>query len=140
MVYVRDASGATIGQVTTPCTFACLPRFDVLDAGMRKLYQIEPPSCCMGMCVNCCEGGCCNCKVPFHVFDAAGGSKGERVGNITKEWGGLLKELTTDADTLSVQFPHGTDPNKKGLLLASTFLINIAYFEAEDSCAADVCC
>ena len=60
------------------------------------------------------------------------GSSGSEVGRITKEWGGLLREAYTDADTFRVRF---NDPershNFRMLVLASAFAIDMDFFEGK---------
>jgi uncharacterized protein YxjI len=56
--------------------------------------------------------------------------QGQEIGRITKQWGGLLREWFTDADTFGVDF--GTAPlpaEVKKLLLLATFLIDFTCFE-----------
>lgn len=53
------------------------------------------------------------------------------VGAIRKRWGGVLKEVVTDADVFGVEFADPSlSPALKKLLLAATFLIDFVHFEA----------
>ena len=54
---------------------------------------------------------------------------GEEVGKITKEWGGVLREAFTDADTFGVHYGPAMNPQLRSLVLAATFLIDFLYFE-----------
>lgn len=54
---------------------------------------------------------------------------GQEVGQITKEWSGLLREAFTDADTFGVKYGPGMNPQLRALALAATFLIDFLYFE-----------
>lgn len=54
---------------------------------------------------------------------------GQEVGQITKQWSGLLREAFTDADTFGVQYGPGMNPQLRALALAATFLIDFLYFE-----------
>jgi uncharacterized protein YxjI len=54
---------------------------------------------------------------------------GQEVGQITKQWSGLLREAFTDADTFGVQYGPGMSPQLRALALAATFLIDFLYFE-----------
>ena len=54
---------------------------------------------------------------------------GREVGQITKQWSGLLREAFTDADTFGVQYGPGMNPQLRALALAATFLIDFLYFE-----------
>jgi hypothetical protein len=52
------------------------------------------------------------------------------VGRISKEWGGALRELFTDADTFGVEFTDASLPLEiRKLLLVATFLIDFTCFE-----------
>lgn len=53
----------------------------------------------------------------------------QEVGQITKQWSGLLREAFTDADTFGVQYGPGMNPQLRALALAATFLIDFLYFE-----------
>lgn len=55
----------------------------------------------------------------------------QQVGQITKQWSGLLKEAFTKADTFGVQFGPAMDPQLRALALAATFLIDFLYFERQ---------
>ena len=54
---------------------------------------------------------------------------GEEVGKITKEWGGVLREAFTDADTFGVHYGPAMNPQLRSLVLGATFLIDFLYFE-----------
>ena len=63
-----------------------------------------------------------NRKVLFflQVFSADASRK---VGLITKQWSGLLREAFTNADIFGVSFPGSLDIKLKALLLAAAILI-----------------
>ena len=63
----------------------------------------------------------------FHVMVG-----GREVGQITKEWSGLLREAFTDADVFGVKYGPSMDPQLRALALAATFLIDFLYFEAKN--------
>lgn len=48
-----------------------------------------------------------------------------RIGKISKEWGGLMRELLTDADNFGIEFPNCVDVSTKTLLLGACILIVI---------------
>ena len=54
---------------------------------------------------------------------------GKEIGKIQKKFSGLLKELFTDSDNFGVYFPKEMSINEKCLIFASTFLIDMVYFE-----------
>jgi uncharacterized protein YxjI len=55
--------------------------------------------------------------------------RGQRVGVIKKKWGGLLKELFTDADTFGVEVAPHVPVEVRKLLLLATFLVDFTCFE-----------
>ena len=88
------------------------------------------PTCCGGMCVNVCAEGCCNLRIPFYIYKADNDTPGAQVGSITKVWGGLAKEIFTDADTFECTFPPDASPNIKASMVGATFLLNQVFFES----------
>jgi hypothetical protein len=44
-------------------------------------------------------------------------------------WGGLAKELYTDADTFAINFPSKAGGADRALLLGATFLLDFLFFE-----------
>jgi uncharacterized protein YxjI len=57
--------------------------------------------------------------------------EGTELGQVTKKWGGLMKELFTSADNYVVSVsPHlAEQPIAKMLLLAAALAIDIVYYE-----------
>ena len=45
------------------------------------------------------------------------------VGQIRKQWSGIVKEYFTDADNFGITFPMDLDVNVKATLMAACFLI-----------------
>jgi len=50
-------------------------------------------------------------------------------GLISKRWGGMRKEVFTDADAFGIEFPPGISPDLKAVFLGAVFLIDFAHFE-----------
>ena len=46
-----------------------------------------------------------------------------KVGQISKQWGGLMRELFTDADNFGVSFPADLDVRMKAVMIGACFLI-----------------
>lgn len=61
-----------------------LPYFDILDENQQVIATIKGPCCQL----------CAWHDVEFHIFQGAE----NQIGQITKKWSGLAKELFTDAD------------------------------------------
>ena len=56
--------------------------------------------------------------------------QGQEVGKISKQFGGILREAFTDADTFGVEFPPtGMGSDVRKILLGATFLIDFVHFE-----------
>jgi len=60
----------------------------------------------------------------FPVYD----SMGNEVGAIKKNWGGLLKEMFTDADKFQVDFP-AWENEKKAVIFAAAVSIDFDFFD-----------
>ena len=57
-------------------------------------------------------------------------SDGAELGRVTKEWGGMMREAFSDADTFRVSFSRRvTDNDFRLLVLASAFAIDLDFFE-----------
>ena len=63
--------------------------------------------------------------VTFHVLD----TEGAELAIIAKKWMGCFKETLTDADNFVIDFNQGLSLDTKVLIFASTFLIDMMYFE-----------
>ena len=55
--------------------------------------------------------------------------RGQKVGVIRKKWGGLLKEMFTDADLFGVEVAPHVPVEVRALLLVATFLVDFTCFE-----------
>jgi uncharacterized protein YxjI len=105
---VHDGDGQPIGSIEQ--RFSMFARsFTVRDASGAELARLHGPL--------------------FRPWTFRVLVRGQEVGRITKEWGGLLREAMTKADTFGVQFGAQMDPQLRTLVLAATFLIDFLYFE-----------
>lgn len=55
--------------------------------------------------------------------------EGREVGAIRKQWGGLLKEMFTDADTFGLEVQPHVPVEVRAMLLITTFLVDFTCFE-----------
>jgi len=62
-------------------------------------------------------------------FDILAPDQQTLVGQISKQWGGLVKELFTTADTFGVSLPADMDVIWKAVLLGLTFFIDFQFYE-----------
>ncbi|RLA67149.1 MAG: scramblase [Epsilonproteobacteria bacterium] len=60
----------------------------------------------------------------FKIMD----SKDREIGEISKKWGGILKEAFTDADKFGVSFEH-LDDQKKAIAFGAAISIDFDFFE-----------
>jgi hypothetical protein len=114
-VKVSMGDGTFLGEVTQKFNW-CKPKLVVSDDAGNEVGKIVGPGC-GDWCCSC--PGSCGCDVKFHVQNP----DGEEVGEITKEWSGMLVEGFTDADTFGVNFPHDLNVRAKAMLLGAVFLI-----------------
>jgi uncharacterized protein YxjI len=105
---VFDGAGAPVGTVQQRFKIFG-KRYDLLDPSGRVLGEIRGPLFS---------------PWTFEIF-----SNGQQAGLVKKRWSGLLGELFTDADNFSLTFSAELSPSLRALMLASTFLIDFAYFE-----------
>jgi uncharacterized protein YxjI len=55
---------------------------------------------------------------------------GQEVGSVRKKWGGVLREMFTDADTFGIEFAEAILPaESKKILLVAVFLVDFVCFE-----------
>jgi len=62
-------------------------------------------------------------------FDILAGDQQTVVGQISKQWGGFLREALTDADTFGLTLPADMDVTWKAVLLAALFHIDFTFYE-----------
>ncbi|MEM7199082.1 MAG: phospholipid scramblase-related protein [Planctomycetota bacterium] len=55
--------------------------------------------------------------------------QGQQIGVIRKRWGGLGREMFTDADTFGLEVQEGVPAELRAVLLVATFLIDFTCFE-----------
>ncbi|XP_043932959.1 phospholipid scramblase 1-like [Protopterus annectens] len=112
---VQSPPGTVIGYVIQNW-HPCKPKFSVQNASKDTVLKITGP------CLSC---NCCS-DVIFKVTDA---EESKTVGQIRKQWSGLLKEAFTDADNFGIQFPMDLDVKIKAVLMGACFLIDFMFFE-----------
>ena len=83
--------------------YCCVPQYAVKSKTGDLQYNIHMPVCCGGCCLDLCAEGCCSCRIPFYIYPPGQHDTGTQVGKIVKVWGGIAKELFTDADTFELE-------------------------------------
>ncbi|XGW23173.1 hypothetical protein V3C99_005428 [Haemonchus contortus] len=115
---VEAPRGNPIGRVKTRSGTTL--NFNVEDDSNRFAY-IKGPSCCgFGCCTKCFR------NKNFKVYSQRDRSQ---IGMITKQFGGVIKEAVSDADTFRVAFPPTLPVTSKMILIAAVFLIDFIAFE-----------
>ena len=111
---IYSPPGNLIGFVLERCTIinSSLHLFDAMLPDI-PLYEVSDPL------ITC---SCFGSDVEFPIY-TYGKSRENPVGNITKTWGGMRKELLTGSDTFGVSFPADLEPKHKVLFLATCLLI-----------------
>lgn len=111
---VQDRSGTPIGSLHRK--FGVLHRkFALLDSSGQQIAGLN---------------GSLFRRYTFTLNNASG----QEMGRIVKQWGGILREGFTDADTFSVQFSDVERSQEiRLLLLASAFAIDLDFFENKGS-------
>lgn len=106
---VFDTQGRLLGSLQQRFSFA-RKRFDVTDAGGRLLFEMRSPFLSVW-------------KFPFLRSDRP-------MAEVTKKWGGLAREMFTDADTFRVDYrAEELGPDERALVLAAGLFIDLLYFE-----------
>jgi len=123
-IFIRSMDGKTLGSAYNE--FACCDDVILIrDESGKELYRIDGNCCQPG---KFCQLPCAPCdEIVFNVFNAGG--VGSPIGCIKKVWAGCGKELFTDADTFTLQFPPTLPPQHKALFLGALILMDFLYFE-----------
>ena len=111
---METPAGMVLGYVVQNWSL-CKCDLTIQNANGEKLLGILGP-CCV------CD---CFCENNFVVYDV----NENPVGNIQKQFSGLIKEAFTDADNFGITFPMDLEVNSKALLLGTVFLVDFMYFE-----------
>ncbi|KAL1469308.1 hypothetical protein MTO96_005008 [Rhipicephalus appendiculatus] len=113
---IHAPPGTIIGSLRQECTVV-YPLFSVLDSKGNVTLQIQGPFCTTAVVCN---------DIVFDITTRDGKTK---IGQITKNWSGILKETFTDIDNFTVVFPIDLDVRMKAVLLGAAFLIDFIFFE-----------
>lgn len=65
----------------------------------------------------------------FFKFEIKSLKMGKSLGLISKKWGGLLKEMFTDADTFGVDLSNDLSEQEKAIVLGTAISVDFDYFE-----------
>lgn len=113
---VFSPPGCLIGSIEQNWSLI-FPSFTIKNAHGDVVLRIKGP---------CCTSNCCCSDVEFDVLSSNGEVK---VGKISKQWTGIVKESFTDADNFGITFPMDLDVKMKAVMLGACFLIDMMFFE-----------
>ena len=111
-LYVESSSGEKIGCIKR--RFGILSKkYDLLDENDQVFAKIKSPIW----------------KIwTFKIYNFSD----LEIGIISKNWGGILKEVFSDADKFHIQFPD-FDFKKKSIILAAAISIDMDFFEENEN-------
>uniref|UniRef100_G3NHM7 Phospholipid scramblase n=1 Tax=Gasterosteus aculeatus aculeatus TaxID=481459 RepID=G3NHM7_GASAC len=115
---VQSPPGNTVGYVTQQW-HPFSPKFIVANEHLEPVLKIHGPFC----------GWSCLPDVDFEILTLDEVSK---IGKISKQWTGLLREAFTDADNFGIQFPMDLDVKMKAVMIGACFLIDFMFFETNN--------
>ncbi|BFZ00262.1 hypothetical protein BsWGS_03302 [Bradybaena similaris] len=116
---VEAPKGSVIGYVRQAWS-CCHPKYKINSASDQTLLRVKGPCCRCNMCGD----------IEFQITSA---DEETHVGEITKQWSGIGKEIFTDADNFGVTFPLDLDTKTKATVLGAVFLIDFMYFEHDSN-------
>ncbi|KAF7643245.1 hypothetical protein LDENG_00242860 [Lucifuga dentata] len=112
---VQSPPGNPIGYVKQDW-HPVLPKFTALNERMEPQLKVK--------------GQCCDCTCMSDVvFEVTSLDESAVVGQICRQWGGILQEVFTDADNFGISFPMDLDVKMKAVMLGACFLIDFMFFE-----------
>lgn len=115
-VMVQVPEGNVMAMIDKEFAFMT-PSFFIKDTAGTVMFKIKSP-------VSAAFGSFGDVK-----FDILSGDQKTVVGQISKQWGGFLREAFTDADTFGLSVPADMDVTWKAVLLAALFHIDFTFYE-----------
>jgi len=122
-VEVTAPPGNVIGYVEQAWSIG-RPKYNICDASGETVLKVAGPCFTCNMCGD----------VEFQIFTKEGDVQ---IGEIRKQWTGLVKEAFTDADNFGVTFPLDLDVKVKATLIGAIFLIDFMFFEKTNNKESD---
>lgn len=114
---VTAPPGTPIGYVVQEWSIL-YPKFRIENAQRETVLRIDGPCCRFSFCGD----------VEFRILSADGMGV---VGQISKQWSGLVKEAFTDADNFGIKFPMDLSITMKAVMIGAAFLIDFMFFEKQ---------
>jgi uncharacterized protein YxjI len=130
-VHIYDAAGTSVGRGEKPFRWF-FHRMQVFD-GARPLGSVQRKWAWFHRVFaieNLAGAQVMELRSPFlHPWTFTLRIHGREAGVIRKKWGGLLKEVFTDADVFGVEMDARIPGEVRKLLLVATFLVDFTCFE-----------
>ncbi|KAM7337172.1 phospholipid scramblase 2 isoform X5 [Alexandromys fortis] len=114
-IEIQAPPGVPIGYVTQNW-HPCLPKLTLQNEKKENVLKV------VGPCVACT---CCT-DIDFEIRSL---DEQSRIGKISKQWSGCVKEAFTDSDNFGIQFPLDLDVKMKAVTLGACFLLDYMFFE-----------
>ncbi|XP_052572783.1 phospholipid scramblase 2 [Peromyscus californicus insignis] len=114
-IEIQAPPGVPIGYVTQTW-HPCLPKLTLQNEKKQDVLKV------VGPCVACT---CCT-DIDFEIKSLDEQSK---IGKISKQWSGCVRETFTDSDNFGIQFPLDLDVKMKAVTLGACFLLDYMFFE-----------
>jgi uncharacterized protein YxjI len=105
---IYNSDKTYLGKIKTRFSFA-KKVFDILDSNNRLIYK-------------------CKTEV-MHPWTLRVFQGQREMARVTKKWGGMGREMFTDADTIEVNFGMTPDENMRKLILGLGFALDLTFFE-----------
>ncbi|RNA37229.1 phospholipid scramblase 2-like isoform X1 [Brachionus plicatilis] len=119
-VIIEAPVGTVVGYVKQKGAFGKSP-YDILDENQEPVLRIKCPRCIF-------NGPVFSCDNDFKILTMDGETQ---VGKLSKVYAGFAKEMFTQADNFSINFPTDLSVKTKAALIGALFLIDFTYFEGE---------
>lgn len=126
-IIVKDGTGRLLGTVTQDLCQCFTRNFTIRDHNSCPVLRAH-----QGMSVMSFLGISPRWNWELRDLREGIGSSNTIVGDLRKQWAGLMQELLTDADNFNVTFHNELNAQLKVLVLAAVFLIDFMYFEDND--------
>ncbi|KAF7667073.1 hypothetical protein LDENG_00079400 [Lucifuga dentata] len=105
----------------------------VLDNFGQEVITVTRPLKCMSCFFPCCLQELEVQSPPDVDFEILTMDEVSKIGKISKQWTGLLREAFTDSDNFGIQFPMDLDVRMKAVMIGACFLIDFMFFESANN-------
>ena len=136
-IYVADDDGTLVkddehklGHIKQPTLGGLFtPQLNVMDRDAQEIATVNGPTCCVG-------GFCCDSI--FTVSSKDGKELAQIANKRPSDDATWARELLTDADRYTINFPKDTDVKSKALMLSTMVFLDYLFFEGNTNFACDI--